>query len=634
MDDGMDTCAVSFVNGLLEVAIMDFTSENACEDPFSCDAMRIFPVPEPPIPEGDEEDADLEDGEEDGEEDEYVFGIDCESLCAEPGTDCGTLSLCTDFQDAEKHDQSGIDFSLDSPCADKYLSEDDLDGSITEIAGSERGDLLTVSVSGSDFDSDSDPEYDADITSVVSLISHEDQELLEEHEEVARQLVDGIVCSRLPFSDFWNMACTEVCRDMLHNERDHVLPMASSLPLCERRSFRRDLHPITPGPPVAEELFPLDCLPLSPPVAPITAPCVDMNGPSIRLQQDSSAIIQLRWRQHRAKRRFQEAAAKLFAKAVEGRSNGASLSAPEPQAETLQPRPPPGPRHGDGPRRCVRPAPHTVAPPEAAATFGNESQVTSTIVRAPAPPKTPHTARYPRRASRSGARPTEETPAPPKISATPPQTPRPVWQNATPNRTCTPRKNTAVPAFRMDLSDAPSDTPTAPSAPSRASSLVKGYQALGVEMFCLDAGDNSLPASRPTPRGISSFGKGPVDFTKGPVDFSKGPMDFSKGPMDFRSTVAQAYGRRGGSHPPAWTGITLKGFGDQEPAPSTNMQSAMEMDLGVCSQTPRTPRAGTTRLLPSLPKVTKSLQSTTGSMNVVMGKKSMTCTPRAIDGVS
>lgn len=99
--------------------------------------------------------------------------------------------------------------------------------------------------------------------------------------------------------------------------------------------------------------------------------------------------------------------------------------------------------------------------------------------------------------------PAPPTPPPPSASKPPPVT-QPLRRQLREAR----RSEGQHAAFRMDLSDATGDQQKEPGVPFRESSLVRGYEALGVEIYALDSGNEpsgGTPSAPRTPSGPSAL---------------------------------------------------------------------------------------------------------------------------------
>jgi len=158
--------------------------------------------------------------------------------------------------------------------------------------------------------SDHSEELDDDDLSIISFASDCDTCREEEVAEAAAQVAELIV--QAPLNGM--IATAEACNDedaletevetlkrdldrMLNSRSYKVLtmqlPRTSELQPCSRRSFARRLAPQDAGPPVPEEPFPGDCLPLSQPVACSMPPSAEIANyySSTSAQESSSAPL-------------------------------------------------------------------------------------------------------------------------------------------------------------------------------------------------------------------------------------------------------------------------------------------------------------------------------------------------------
>eukprot|EP00927_Polykrikos_kofoidii_P064869 TRINITY_DN6061_c0_g1_i3.p1 TRINITY_DN6061_c0_g1~~TRINITY_DN6061_c0_g1_i3.p1 ORF type:complete len:773 (+),score=131.82 TRINITY_DN6061_c0_g1_i3:85-2403(+) len=240
-------------------------STNVCSAPLLCLESDATTIPAVPV---------------DFEEKEEVEPRDAQASLME--------DFCINEVDAldgddEDNGASGVILSLLDEAIDDYAEEAVREVLFADEAEEVFQELEAPILEAAEEDSEAD-ETDSDDTS-VDLLPYESKKFSEANAEIADALTLSVVREAIGRTT----RCIIVPDELLSQneastpQADPPWPRACDAGACTRPRFQRHLCPSTIGPFVPEEPFPLDCLPLSAPVACSLAPAAELSVASRRL---------------------------------------------------------------------------------------------------------------------------------------------------------------------------------------------------------------------------------------------------------------------------------------------------------------------------------------------------------------
>lgn len=255
-DSGLWFCAKGAISDLLDEAVDDYAEEAVREVVYANEAPQVFPEFEPPIPEAEDEDAEEEDdSSEDSSEDATTAKpeYECEKISETNGAVAAALTLSVILE--------AVGGMTTGSCG------------LTNF----RREETTTESSETVLDAEIVMQDEDDAVSVVSSPASESDN--DDAPVLVQRIAEDIVCGGgLPSVDEILSASKEAAR-----EPEVQWPSICRLAACTRPRFERRLRPSTAGPPVPEAPFPMDCLPLSAPVARSLPPSAELSLAGRRL---------------------------------------------------------------------------------------------------------------------------------------------------------------------------------------------------------------------------------------------------------------------------------------------------------------------------------------------------------------
>eukprot|EP00927_Polykrikos_kofoidii_P016456 TRINITY_DN17454_c0_g1_i1.p1 TRINITY_DN17454_c0_g1~~TRINITY_DN17454_c0_g1_i1.p1 ORF type:complete len:933 (-),score=149.72 TRINITY_DN17454_c0_g1_i1:620-3418(-) len=269
--NALSFCASDVISGLLDGAVDDYAEETVREIIYANEAPQVFPEFEPPIPEVEDEDA-----EDDAHFD--AVSADFSEYFEKTDTD---LEEKPDpiLESLSEYECEGVSGTNESIAAALTLSV------VLEAVGGIAASTAQANLSGSSDNAratSSDSELFADLVkqdeeedavSVVSSpVSDSDND---DAPVIVQRIAEDIV--------FDSALLPKRENDDAKTEPTWAWPCARLLGPCSRPRFERRLRPSLVGSPVPAEPFPMDCFPLSAPVASSLAPAAELTIAGRRL---------------------------------------------------------------------------------------------------------------------------------------------------------------------------------------------------------------------------------------------------------------------------------------------------------------------------------------------------------------
>jgi len=252
--DDQDECAEDFVSSLLDFVIDDVSDEAAREVQYADEAPEVIAEAEPPIDEETQE----------PEVEEQHKNLD-QLRCLEEAEEAEEVEYETDEEDQEEEE---VDEEDEQELSHQRIESAVMDEAALELTVSclmnatKSYAMSSVALGGM---SDSDHEDEESIVSIAC-----DEPMMSDDEEADAVSVVSTACTEQA-----KEASSELELVGTAPPEEPLLPLLSSLTPCVRRSFRRRLKPRELAPPI-DEPFPVDCLPMSAPVARMEPPSAEL----------------------------------------------------------------------------------------------------------------------------------------------------------------------------------------------------------------------------------------------------------------------------------------------------------------------------------------------------------------------